>query len=412
MSKSGITFQPKPEGNHYVTIHLAYKLITDGKAPTAALLSLFEWLAESTLSRMPDWMPGQPIPDVIKIDGHCSNSLLMGKLDGLIKESSLKSKIKILESKGFIKTKVVGGRYRHVWYNYAAIAKALKSADFSKGSKSDPSKFDPSKFDGKGSKIGASKAKNDGLRGQKLPATIPKTNQLSNPDLTNNTPNPSKEGNGEISSTQFPNRIDTPQETSLAVSALEQSSSADSDKPKDSGSKPKNKKSGASSKKSNKKGRYARNAQESKKVYKNLPEAERFEAFWSLYDQLKSDMGKQKAGNKQQAAGVWTDLVNAGVNLDDVAKGFGIWAQAVRSDGYGFVWAEFFLGGKKGHTQPYWEEALQQRQSVHQIDEDSEFVAIARSAVPDRVTQFLEGVQKANESSERRRAEMLAALGG
>ena len=178
MSKSGITFQPKPEGNHYVTIHLAYKLITDGNAATAALLSVFEYLAESTLVRSPGWHPGQPMPAEIKIDGHCSNSLLMRLLDGLVKESSLKTKIKQLTKLGYIKTEIESARYRHVWYNYAAIAKALATPDLClKGSK-----IDGSKIEDKGSTDNGKGSKTDGLRGQKKPATIPSTKPTTNPN--------------------------------------------------------------------------------------------------------------------------------------------------------------------------------------------------------------------------------------
>ncbi|MEM9149115.1 MAG: hypothetical protein AAGB19_01495 [Cyanobacteria bacterium P01_F01_bin.3] len=154
---------------------------------------MFEYLAESTLSRSPSWTPGDPVPDVIEIQGPCQNGLLLKLLDGMIKESALKTKIKLLEKLGFVKTKILAGRHRHAWYNYGAISEALAEPGLLEGSKSDGSQKDGSISDVSKVKNDVSGPKNNGSRGQKMPATIPTTNPFSTLEL-DSTPTPPQAG--------------------------------------------------------------------------------------------------------------------------------------------------------------------------------------------------------------------------
>lgn len=189
---TGIQIQPKPEGSHYITIHQCYKNITDGKVSTAALLSALEYLATSTLANSGQWEPGTALPNSIKILGNCNNPLLAKLLDGFLKPTSIKTKLKFLEEKGFISLELTKGRNRQITYHRKAISEALFDPAKNDRSKIDRSKIDyyPSKSDGslkngqQGS-IPLGEGDRGGTRqkltGQKTTTTIPITNHSSIP---------------------------------------------------------------------------------------------------------------------------------------------------------------------------------------------------------------------------------------
>lgn len=187
MSKPGIDIQPKPEGNHYVVIHRCYKDITDGKESTAAILSVLEYLAERTVLRSTTL---NAVPDSIAIDGDCNYPIFNKLLDGMLKPTAVKNKLKYLDELGFISSTIQGGKRRKIIYNRKAIANALASLNYSSDpsentqSKSDPSKSDDSTRQKVTTKDPLTRQKVTGTR-QKVPPTIPITNQEETNQKTN-----------------------------------------------------------------------------------------------------------------------------------------------------------------------------------------------------------------------------------
>ena len=149
MNSSGFEFIPKPAADHFVTIRKSYKDITDGNASTAALLSVLEYLAFETFKKTVDWSrlargDRLSLPPTIKIDGDCNFPLLNYLLDGLIKPTSLKQKLKLLEAKGLITVELKWGRKRIIQFHCASVMAALQS--WAAGALNPaPSKIEPSK---------------------------------------------------------------------------------------------------------------------------------------------------------------------------------------------------------------------------------------------------------------------------
>jgi len=171
---TGFTFQPKPEGNHYVTIHKCYKDITDGKESTAAILSALEFLASRAYQQIVEKsdLIKVPVPESIEINGDCNSPLINRLLDGMLKPTAIKQKLKILEELGFISYEILGGKSRKITYHYKSISDALIN-----WSKSDPSESDPSKSD---DSSGLTRQK---VTRRKVPQTIPSISTIPNSSI-------------------------------------------------------------------------------------------------------------------------------------------------------------------------------------------------------------------------------------
>lgn len=149
-------FQPKPEGDRHIQVHISYKRITDGKESTAALLSVLEYLAKQSLLNSGSWSIGDPIPEHIAIQGDCNNPRLNRLLDGWLKPTALRGKLQELEGLGFIRLDTsTNHRRRFVTYHYGAISSALAQINLHPP-KMSPSDTHPSKSEA--SKSGASVA--------------------------------------------------------------------------------------------------------------------------------------------------------------------------------------------------------------------------------------------------------------
>ena len=138
-------FQPKPEGDRHIQVHISYKRITDGKESTAALLSVLEYLAKQSLLNSGSWSIGDPIPAHIPIRGDCNNPRLNRLLDGWLKPTALRGKLQDLQGLGFISLDTsTNHRRRFVTYHYGAIAVALAQINLHPP-KNDPSLSEASK---------------------------------------------------------------------------------------------------------------------------------------------------------------------------------------------------------------------------------------------------------------------------
>ncbi|MEM9215649.1 MAG: hypothetical protein AAGD25_15065 [Cyanobacteria bacterium P01_F01_bin.150] len=156
-------FQPKPEGDRHIQVHISYKRITDGKESTAALLSVLEYLAKQSLLNSGSWSIGDPIPEHIPIQGDCNNPRLNRLLDGWLKPTALRGKLQYFEGLGFISLDTnTNHRRRFVIYHYGAIASALTQINLH------PPKYDPSLSDSSKSETSESEA-------SKRVALVPKT---------------------------------------------------------------------------------------------------------------------------------------------------------------------------------------------------------------------------------------------
>ena len=80
------------------------------------------------------------IPDSIEIDGDCNYPIMNRLLRGMLKPTAVKTKLKELQSRGYISISIKGGKCRKITYHYRAIDRALTD-----WSKNDPSKSDRSK---------------------------------------------------------------------------------------------------------------------------------------------------------------------------------------------------------------------------------------------------------------------------
>ena len=351
-----------PSGNHFVTIHLAYKKIADGKASTAALLSVLEYLAESSLARWPDWNPGDPLPDVIEIAGTCTNGLLMSLLDGLIKESSLKAKLKMLVKMGYIKTKIFAGRNRHIWYCRSEIAAALAEPGLlDKGSKSDGSISDGSISDGKGSKIAGSRGQKVTARGQKLPTTIPITNTLTNLSLEDPPIVPPQTGGFSGSAVDLSSRevevgqddLDAGHKSVKAWIEKQQISSEASNPEKGETSRESQSKTFNSQVK--KPWRKRGVAAEAVNAMLAEHDPDVFEGWWAWYRDLCDEINSLP-GCRIEAAKAWLDghAAETPLDLDKFRQGCQLFAAKVRKAKYGAPNGYIFLKGKVGHPTPYW----------------------------------------------------------
>ena len=153
---TSFVFQPKPEGDRHVQIHVSYKRIIqaqkpkDSKSknnePIAAVLSVLEYLAKSTLENDKHWKPGDRIPDQIRIDEDCNFPRLDRLLDGWLKPTSVRDKLNELAGMGFISIDTASNRRRRfITYNYRTIANALAQLDL-ESENSHPPKDGPSKI--------------------------------------------------------------------------------------------------------------------------------------------------------------------------------------------------------------------------------------------------------------------------
>ena len=97
---ANFVFQPKPEGDRHIQVHISHKRITDGKESTAALLSVLEYLAKQSLLNAGSWSIGDPIPEHIRIQGDCNNPRLNRLLDGWLQPTALRGKLQYLDGLG------------------------------------------------------------------------------------------------------------------------------------------------------------------------------------------------------------------------------------------------------------------------------------------------------------------------
>ena len=188
---TGFVFQPKPEGDRYVEIHLCYKRITDGKVTTAALLSVLEYLAETSLEAS-CWTPGDQIPDEIRINEDCNFPRLHRLLDGMMGATAIREKLKLLEAKGFVRIGFPESyRRRCVFYNHKVVADALKNIDLTpqKVGSHLPKSGGPTPQKVTGQKTTPQKVLTDpsksvGLTPQKVDPSNTLSNSSSNPTLS------------------------------------------------------------------------------------------------------------------------------------------------------------------------------------------------------------------------------------
>ena len=323
--KSGIDLQPKPEGNHYVTIHDCYRGITDGSTSSAGLLSVIEWLAESTLTRQ--IKPGEDMPDSIRIDGNCNNPLLVWALDGLIKGSTLKAKLKLLEEKGYISLLLENGRDRIIIYHRKAIAIALSGW---RSEKKRPSEKRTLKECADRPKNGHYRPKNGGSTVRKTDTTVRKTDTTipisilgTNPE-TNLPPYPPNGGDGEQE--DFENVEDENQESLAELLPVKNESST----------------------KAIAMGRGKSSAAKSSRKKKQLPSksqyhAEECDRLWAVWNPLFQEMRGTRDSLKGFVSGYdW--LIETGVSPDDIEEGLTYYVQN--------KWAQFRDGKKKSPIMP------------------------------------------------------------
>lgn len=188
---TGFVFQPKPEGDHYVEIHLCYKRITDDKVTTAALLSVLEYLAETSLESS-SWTPGDKIPDEIRINEDCNFPRLHRLLDGMMGITAIRDKLKFLDRKGFIRIDYSeSARRRCVFYNYKKVSETLQKVDLTpqkvnghspKNGGSAPQKMEGQKVTPQ--KVLGDPSKSVGLTPQKVDPSNTLSNPSSNPTLS------------------------------------------------------------------------------------------------------------------------------------------------------------------------------------------------------------------------------------
>ncbi|MEO0987550.1 MAG: hypothetical protein AAFY20_18720 [Cyanobacteria bacterium J06639_14] len=143
-----------------------------------------------------------------------------------------------------------------------------------------------------------------------------------------------------------------------------------------------------------KKGRLARNSEKTLKAEAALLEPERFERFWTEYGKLANEAGKVNRGDLASSMLAWTELIESGVNLDDVARGFRLFSGKVRmAKGFGFVQAQFFLAGKANHEVPYWLESLSLAGLSREPESPNEFTSL--TPVEDKTEQMFNTIMEA-----------------
>jgi len=380
-------FQPKPEGDHYIQIHYSYKLITDGKATTAALLSVLEYLAKASLERFDGWQIGDAIPDEIPIQGDCNYPRLNKLLDGLLKPTAVRDKLSLLHELGLIRLDTDSDpRRRLVTYCYRAIAEALSQIEIDDPPKSGPSEkwsLTPQKVDPPKSgpsekwsltpqkvdppKSGASEKwsltpqkvdpnppKNGGLTLQKMDPSIP----LSNPEVDRKV-DPAVPAGKDLLPEEFSNTEASDIEASASPIADQRESAVAA---KGSGE-------GKSSEARSRNRKHGSKAGRAEGIYRQLEGDPRYEAgkFYQWFDWYKRKLcepyGKAH-GDKAGAAASWMNLVDSGVNLQQVSAGSSQYLGWVRANpdrrACEIPHAHNFLEGKLSHPTPYWQSALEE----------------------------------------------------
>ena len=371
-------FQPKPEGDHYIQIHYSHKLITDGKATTAALLSVLEYLAKASLEHSDGWQVGDTIPDEIPIQGDCNYPRLNKLLDGLLKPTAVRDKLNLLHELGLIRLDTESDpRRRLVTYCHRAIAEALSQIEIDHPPKSEPSEKwsptpqkveapkngewdDPPKnvpsenWSPTLQKVEPYPPKSGGTTLQKMGPSIPLSNPKVDPKVDPAVPagknlpleKLSNAEECEVEESAFPiaDPIDFPVE------------------PKGSGEDKCSEERSRNRSRGSKTGRAER-------IYRQLEGDPRYEAdkFYQWFDWYKRKLcepyGKAH-GDKAGAAASWMNLVESGVNLRQVSAGSSQYLGWVRANpdrrACEIPHAHNFLEGKLSHPTPYWQLALEE----------------------------------------------------
>ncbi|MEM1308327.1 MAG: hypothetical protein AAGF98_02300 [Cyanobacteria bacterium P01_H01_bin.153] len=370
-------FQPKPEGDHYIQIHYSHKLITDGKATTAALLSVLEYLAKASLEHSDGWQVGDTIPDEIPIQGDCNYPRLNKLLDGLLKPTAVRDKLNLLHERGLIRLDTDSDpRRRLVTYCHRAITEALSQIEIDDPPKSEPSekwsptlqkveppknggwddppKSEPSeKWNPTLQKVEPYPPKNGGITPQKMGPSIP----LSNPKVDLKV-DPAVPAGKNLLPEKFLNTETSDVEGSVSPIADPIDSAVE---PEGSGG---DKDSGARSQIR----KYGSKAGRAERIYRQLEGDSRYEAnkFYQWFEWYKRRLcepyGKAH-GDKAGAAESWMNLVESGVNLQQVSAGSTQYLSWVRANpdrrACEIPHAHNFLEGKVNHPTPYWQLALE-----------------------------------------------------